>query len=85
MFADNLVAQTTDDVESVLMPQSNTSLRLLPAGCTDEIQPIDAGYGRLLKVHVGKALAKWLLDADHVELWESNKLTPSQRRTFITQ
>ena len=80
MFADNLVAQTTDDVESVLMPQSNTSLRLLPAGCTDEIQPIDAGYGRLVLVHVGKAIDQWLLDADHVELWQAHKLTTSQRK-----
>ena len=34
---------------------------------------------------MGKALDKWLLDADHEELWESNKLTASQRRILITQ
>ncbi|CAM9606513.1 unnamed protein product, partial [Pylaiella littoralis] len=28
---------------------------------------------------------KWLLEGDHVELWESNKLTASQRRILITQ
>ncbi|CAN0572255.1 unnamed protein product, partial [Laminaria digitata] len=48
-------------------------------------RPIDAGYGRLFKVHVGKALDQWLMDADHMELWESNKLTASQRRILITQ
>ncbi|CAN0514932.1 unnamed protein product, partial [Laminaria digitata] len=43
-------------------------------------RPIDAGYGRIFKVHVGKAVDKWLMDADH-----SNKLTASQRRILITQ
>ena len=42
------------------MQQCNTLFSLLLAGCTDEIQPLDAGYGRLFKVHVGKALDKWL-------------------------
>ena len=57
----------------------------MPTGCADEIQSIAAGYGRFFKEHVGKALDKWLLDADHEELWESNKLTASQRRILITQ
>ena len=56
------------------MHQCNTLLWLLPAGCPDEIQHIDAGYGRIFK-----ALDKWMLDADHVELWKSNKLKASQR------
>ena len=33
----------------------------------DEIKPIYAGYGRIFKVHVCRALDKWLLDADHME------------------
>ena len=60
-------------------------LWLLPAGCTDEIQPTDGGYGRLFMVHVGKVLDKWLLDSDHVELLESNKLTASHCKLLITQ
>ena len=68
LFADNLHGQTTDDFKSVITQQCNTMPWLLPDGCTDETQPIDAGYGRLFMVHVGKALDKWLLDADHVEL-----------------
>ena len=55
----------------MLKQQCNVLLFPLPAGCTDEIQHINAGYGRLFKVHVGNALGKWLLDADHVELWSS--------------
>ena len=56
------------------MQQCNTMLWLLPGGCTYEIHPIDAGYGHLFMVHVRKALDKQMLGADHVELWESNKL-----------
>lgn len=71
-FADNLHGQTTDEFQSVLLQQCNTLLWLLLAGYTDETQPIGAGYGGgLFKAHVGTALDKWLLDADHAELWES--------------
>ena len=83
-FADSLHGQTTDEFESELVQQCNTLLWRLPAGYTDEIQPIDAGYGRLFKAHMGKTLDRWLLEADHVELWESNTLTTSQPRILIT-
>ena len=68
LFADNLHGQTTDEFRSVLIQQCNTLLWLLPAGCTDAIQPNSAGYGRLFKVHVSNALDDWLLVAHHVEL-----------------
>ena len=84
LFADSLHGQTTDEFKSVLVQQCNTLLWRLPAGYTDEIQPIDSGYGRLFKAHMGKTLDRWLLEADHVELWESNTLTTSQPRILIT-
>ena len=67
------------------MQQCNTLLWLLAAGCTDEMQPTDGCDERLFEVHVLKALDKWLLDDDHVELWESNKLTASHGSILITQ
>ena len=39
----------------------------MPLGYTDEVQPVDAGYGKLVKVHVVKALDAGLLDGDNVE------------------
>ena len=49
----------------------------------------DPAYRRRLRAHFqgarGKVFDKWLLDADHVELWVSNKLTASQRRRLIAQ
>ena len=35
--------------------------------------------------YVAQALGEWLLDGNSVELWESNKLTVSDRRILITQ
>lgn len=43
---------------------------------------VDAGYGRLFKVYAGEALDKRWLDAADVHLWETNKLTASQREVF---
>ena len=85
LFADNLYGQTTDEFKRALSEKCNTMLWLLPPKCTDEVQPVDAGYGKLFKVYVGQALDKWLLDGDNVENWESNKLTASDRRILITQ
>ena len=45
-FADNMHGQATDEFKSVLMKERNALLWLLPAECTDETQPVDAGYGR---------------------------------------
>ena len=84
LFADNLYGQTTEDFKRVLK-ESNTLPWLLPPKCTDEVQPVDAGYGRLFKVLVGKSLDAWLLNGDNVERLESNKLTASDRRVLITQ
>ena len=84
LFADNLYGQTTEDFKRVLK-ECNMLLWLLPPKCTDEVQPVDAGYGRLFKVLVGKSLDAWLLNGDNIERWESNKLTASDRRVLITQ
>ena len=84
LFADNRYGQTTEDFKRVLK-ECNTLLWRLPPKCTDEVQPVDAGYGRLFKVLVGKSLDAWLLNGDNVERWESNKLTASDRRVLITQ
>lgn len=85
LFADNLHGQTTDEFKRILKEECNTLLRLLPPGCTDEVQPVDAGCGRLAKVYVAQGLDEFLLGGDNVEQWESNKLTSSDRRILITQ
>ena len=78
-FADNLYGQTTDEFKRVFKKECNTLLWLLPPKCTDEVKPVDAGYGKLLKAYLGKALDGWLLNGDNVEKLESNKRTASGR------
>ena len=56
-----------------------------PGGCTDALQPIDAGLGALIKVEVGKQLDIWLENGDNLERWESNALTASDRRVLLTK
>ena len=85
LFTDNLYDQTTDEFKRVLKKECNTLLWLLPPKCTDEVQHVDAGYGKLFNVYVGKALDGWLLNGDNVEKRESNKLTASDRRILITR
>lgn len=71
-FADNLQAQTTDEFKISLHDECNTRLRLLPPDTTDELQPVDAGYERLLKVEAGKKLDKWLGYEENLPQWETN-------------
>ena len=85
LFADNLYGQTTGEFKRVMKKECNTLLWRLPPGCTNEVQPVDAGYEKLVKVHVGKALGAWRLNGDSVKKWESNKLTSSNSSISIPQ
>lgn len=85
LFADNLHGQTTEEFKRILKRECDTLLWLLPPGCTDEVQPVDAGYGRLFKVYVAQELDAFLLDGDTVGRWESNKRTASDRRILFTK
>ncbi|CAB1110560.1 unnamed protein product [Ectocarpus sp. CCAP 1310/34] len=56
-----------------------------PSECTDEVQPVDAGAGRFLKVEVGRQMdIIWLEQSDNLERWETASLTASDRRVLIT-
>ena len=77
---DNLHAQTTDAFKEFLSEHCNTLAWYFPANNTDEVQPVDARVGRMLKVEVGRQLDIWVGRADNLEKWESNKLTASDRR-----
>ncbi|CAB1106728.1 unnamed protein product [Ectocarpus sp. CCAP 1310/34] len=85
LIMDNLHAQTTDEFKGYLAKQCNTIAWLGPAECTDEVQPVDAGAGRFLKVEVGSEMDKWLDQSDNIERWETASLTASDRCVLITQ
>ena len=84
LFADNLNGQTTGEFKKKLKEGCNTLLWLLPPGCTEEVQPVDAGFGRLVKLEVEKALEAWLEKGDNVGTWDTNKLFASDRRILLT-
>ncbi|CAB1117355.1 unnamed protein product [Ectocarpus sp. CCAP 1310/34] len=67
LIMDNLHAQTTDEFKGYLAKQCNTIAWLGPAECTDEVQPVDAGAGRFLKVEVGNEMDQWLDQSDNIE------------------
>ena len=56
----------------------------LPFNCTEAIQPIDAGYGRSIRCCIGRSLDAWLMEANHLELWEKG-MAASERRVFVTK
>ena len=51
------------------------------------IQPIDAGYGQVLKQKICQVIDDWLLEDENLSLWLGHgdeKLTASRRRILIT-
>ena len=48
--------QTTDKFKAYTKKECNSLVWLYPGGCTDALQPIDAGLGTFIKVEVGKQL-----------------------------
>ena len=55
----------------------------VPPNETDQVQPIDRGLGRQVKIYIGQEMDAWLLDANNVEKWEDNLLTASDRRILL--
>ena len=84
LLMDNLHGQTTEEFKTYLHKFCKTLLWHPPARCTDEVQPIDAGYGRLVEVYTGQALDEWLGHGKNLQKWECNALTASERRVLIT-
>ena len=66
-----------------LLDECQTYSHMLPPGKTDEVQPVDDGMGRQVKIYMGQFQDTWLENDDNLELWESNRLTASDRRVLI--
>ena len=85
LFLDNLDAHAHLALRALLKDNANTLAWMLPPGCTDILQPVDAGAGKLMKYLYGLAQDEWLDLMENLELWESGKMTASQRRILMTQ
>jgi hypothetical protein len=85
LFLDNLDAHVHMPFRATLKAQTNTLAWMLPSSCTDIVQPVDAGAGKLMKFLYKTSQDEWL-DLDHnLELWEGGKMTASQRRVLFTR
>jgi hypothetical protein len=57
----------------------------VPPNKTDQLQPVDDGLGREIKLHMGREEDVWLEDDDNLAKWENNQLTASDRRILLAQ
>jgi len=62
----------------------NAIIYLLPENHTDKVQPIDAGFGKQMKVKIGEAMEKWLEEDENLGMWHDS-LSAKQRRILMTQ
>lgn len=79
------VRSTTNEFKRFLHNKRKTLLWLLPTGTADDLQPVDAGYERFLKVKAGNELDKWLGQEDNLLQWETNALSAGKRRVLLTR
>ncbi|CAB1107559.1 unnamed protein product [Ectocarpus sp. CCAP 1310/34] len=56
LIMDNLHAQMTDEFKEYLAKECNTLAWYGPSQCTDEVQSVDAGAGRFIKVEAGRQM-----------------------------
>ena len=45
---------------------------LLPENHTDKVQPIGAGYGKMMKKKIGEQMEKWLEEEKNLEMWHDS-------------
>ena len=80
LFCDNLSAYLDQEVKTIFGNHGKVLLFYFPPNMTNFIQPIDAGHlRRSVRILIGHFLYAWLMEADHMEKWES-KMTAGERR-----
>ena len=62
LMVDNLHGQTTPEYVAACKTFAKMTLHLLPAGVTDLIQLIDAGFGYLVKYFMGEYHTEWMAE-----------------------
>ena len=82
LFEDNLDAQKLPAYIDYLKGISIDDHKL-PPNETDQVQPIDRGFGRQVKIYLGQQMNDWLDAEDNLEKWEGNELTASNRRILL--
>lgn len=85
MIADNLDSQDASRNPPYItaLDACQTDDHKVPAGKTDEVQPVDDGLGRQVKIGIGVEENDWLEDDENLSKWENNELTASDRRILL--
>ena len=83
LFQDNLDSQLQPTYLDYLRNDCATDNHQVPPNKTDQVQPVDRGLGRHIKIYVGQAMDAWLEDDVNLEKWENNELTASARRILL--
>ena len=92
LIVDNLHGQTTPEYINMCWVRSKMKVHLLPAGVTDMLQLIDAGFGYLVKYYMGEYHSEWMAKetevdgktVSNVELWQTG-LEMWRRRVHMTK
>ena len=83
VFCDNLDAHCWDEVLDECTRAKVLVVFVVPPGCIDAMQPIDAGIGRCIRIyHIGQVLDAWRMVNENLEKWESG-FTASERRVLM--
>lgn len=82
LICDNLDAHCFRDVLEIFA-EGNILVWFCVPGCTDLIQPIDAGIGRSVRILVGHALDRWLSVDKNLNQWEGS-LSTRERRILMS-
>ena len=84
LFLNNLEGQIAEKFKKEVANAGGVCWYGLP-GATYIWQPVDAGYGEILKVKVRQAHYKWLNSNANADKWyRDNLFTTSERRILIT-
>ena len=84
LLCDNLNAQTSDEFKEAVR-QINGIVWYGPPGATDIWQPIDSGYGALMKRLISQQQDEWLECDNNMDKWIGNeKMSVSARRILIS-
>ena len=84
LTADNLDAHVFKGTKEAVAKDGRIMVLFFPPSCTEAVQPIDAGYGRSIRCSIGCQLDAWLMEGDHLEVWEKG-MTAGERRVLVSK
>ena len=83
LFADNVSFEQAQGFLATCR-DLNTVVYMLPENHTDKVQPIDAGYGKMIKRKIGEQMEKWLEKYENLEMWHDS-IPAKTRRVLMTK